>query len=62
VDLVTTPLKSDPPDDLLAKADALLAWRLPARLAARASRLRWIQSLTGGCEQWLGPTCRPTSR
>jgi phosphoglycerate dehydrogenase-like enzyme len=54
VELVTTPLKSDPPDDLLARADALLAWRPPARLAARAPRLRWIQSLTGGCEQWLG--------
>jgi phosphoglycerate dehydrogenase-like enzyme len=54
VELVTTPLKSDPPDALLAKADALLAWRPPAKLATRAPRLRWIQSLTGGCEQWLG--------
>jgi glyoxylate/hydroxypyruvate reductase A len=54
VDLVTTPLKGDPPDTLMAGADALLAWRPPARLAARAPRLRWIQSLTGGCEQWLG--------
>jgi glyoxylate/hydroxypyruvate reductase A len=53
VELVTTPLKADPPDDLLARADALLAWRPPARLAARAPRLAWIQSLTGGCEQWL---------
>ena len=24
------------------------------KLGARAPRLRWIQSLTGGCEQWLG--------
>jgi len=55
VELVTTPLKSDPPDALLVRADALLAWRPPVRLAARAPRLRWIQSLTGGCEQWLGP-------
>lgn len=54
VELATTPLRSEPPDDLLARADALLAWRPPARLAARAPRLRWIQSLTGGCEQWLG--------
>jgi phosphoglycerate dehydrogenase-like enzyme len=54
-DLVVTPLASDPPDDLLARADALLAWRPPQRLAVRAPRLRWIQSLTGGCEQWLGP-------
>ena len=54
VDLVTAPLGADPPDDVLARADALLAWRPPARLAVRAPRLRWIQSLTGGCEQWLG--------
>src|SRR4029078_5486771 len=54
VELLTTPLKSDPPEPLLAKADALLAWRPPAKLATRAPRLRWIQSLTGGCEQWLG--------
>ena len=55
VDLVTTPLSSDPPDALLSGADALLAWRPPARLAPRAPRLTWIQSLTGGCEQFLGP-------
>jgi phosphoglycerate dehydrogenase-like enzyme len=55
VDLVITPLASDPPDTLLAHAEALLAWRPPRALAARAPRVRWIQSLTGGCEQWLGP-------
>jgi phosphoglycerate dehydrogenase-like enzyme len=55
VDLVTTPLAADPADDRLAQADALLAWRPPARLASRAPRLRWIQSLTGGCEQFFGP-------
>jgi phosphoglycerate dehydrogenase-like enzyme len=55
VDLVTSPLKTDPPEALLARADAMLAWRPPARLAARAPRVRWIQSLTGGCEQWLVP-------
>jgi glyoxylate/hydroxypyruvate reductase len=55
VDLVTTPLKAEPPDALLAQVDAMLAWRPPIRLAQRAPRVRWIQSLTGGCEQWLGP-------
>jgi phosphoglycerate dehydrogenase-like enzyme len=53
VEFVTASLKSDPPDDLLARSDGLLAWRPPARLAARAPRLRWIQSLTGGCDHWL---------
>ena len=49
------PLASDPPDALLSRAEALLAWRPPARLAARAPRLSWIQSLTGGVDQWLVP-------
>lgn len=40
---------------MLGRADALLAWRPPARLAARAPRLAWIQSLTGGIDQWLVP-------
>jgi phosphoglycerate dehydrogenase-like enzyme len=53
--LDVAPLASDPPDDLLGRAEALLAWRPPARLAARAPRLRWIQSLTGGVDQWLIP-------
>lgn len=38
---------------MLGRAEALLAWRAPTRLAARAPRLRWIQSLSGGVEQWL---------
>jgi len=52
-ELVHRPPTDDPGDDVLARAEALLAWRPPARLAARAPRLRWIQSLTGGCDQWL---------
>jgi phosphoglycerate dehydrogenase-like enzyme len=49
------PLPADPPDLLLGRAEALLAWRPPARLASRAPRLIWIQSLTGGIDQWLVP-------
>jgi phosphoglycerate dehydrogenase-like enzyme len=52
-ELAAAPPTADPADDVLGRAEALLAWRPPARLAARAPRLRWIQSLTGGCEQWL---------
>jgi phosphoglycerate dehydrogenase-like enzyme len=44
---------ADPGDEALGRCEALLAWRPPKRLAARAPRLRWIHSLTGGCEQWL---------
>jgi phosphoglycerate dehydrogenase-like enzyme len=53
VDLVSTKLADDPSDEVLARADALLAWRPPARLTERAPRLRWVQSLTAGVEQWL---------
>jgi phosphoglycerate dehydrogenase-like enzyme len=49
------PLASDPSDAALSRAEALLAWRPPARLAERAPRLEWIQSLTGGIDQWLVP-------
>ncbi|MBI3637038.1 MAG: D-2-hydroxyacid dehydrogenase [Candidatus Rokubacteria bacterium] len=52
-DLIVRPLREDPGDDALARAEALLGWRPPARLAARAPRLGWIQSLTGGVDQWL---------
>lgn len=31
----------------------MLAWKPPARLGARAPRLRWIHTLTAGVEQWL---------
>jgi phosphoglycerate dehydrogenase-like enzyme len=52
-EFVTAPVKDDPGDALLARVDALLAWRPPARLAERAPRLTWIQALTAGVEQWL---------
>lgn len=51
--MVAAPLAAEPPDEVLARAEALLAWRPPARLSARAPRLAWIQSLTAGVEQWL---------
>ncbi len=52
-ELLPTPLAAEPADDQLARCEALLAWRPPARLAARAPRLRWIHSLTAGVEHWL---------
>ena len=53
MEFVTSPLKSDPPADALARCEGMLAWRPFPGLATRAPRLRWIQSLTGGCEHWL---------
>ena len=43
-----------PPADLLARCDALLAWRVPKGALRQAARLRWIQALTAGVEGWLG--------
>ena len=50
---MVAPLAHEPSDEALGRCDALLAWRPPPRLAARAPRLRWIHSLTVGVEQWL---------
>ena len=55
VELVTTPLSSDPPDATAGarrRAAGLAAARSAGRPRAAAA---WIQSLTGGCEQLLGP-------
>jgi len=52
-DFVPVPLTTEPDDAILARCDAMLAWRPPSALAQRAPRLRWIQSLTAGVEQWL---------
>ena len=53
VELVSLPLATEPDEAVLARCEALLAWRPPPGLARRAPRLRWIQSLTAGVEQWL---------
>ncbi len=52
-EFLSAPLATDPGDEALGRCEALLAWRPPARLAARAPRLAWIQSLTAGVEHWL---------
>lgn len=58
-ELLTAPMGSDPGDEVLARSEALLAWRPPARLAARAPRLGWIHALTAGVEQWLASADLP---
>jgi len=60
-DLVVSHPSADPGDALLGRAEALLAWRPIPRLPDRAPRLRWIQSLTGGCEHWLASPDLPSS-
>jgi phosphoglycerate dehydrogenase-like enzyme len=53
VDLVPAALGAPPPAEALERCQGLLAWRANPGLLPKAPRLRWIQSLTGGMEQWL---------
>jgi glyoxylate/hydroxypyruvate reductase A len=53
VELHRLPAGARPSAELLARCEALLAWRVPPGLLAEAPRLRWIQALTAGVEGWL---------
>lgn len=45
---------------LLAEAEGLLAWGAQPGLLAQMPRLRWVQALTAGVENWIGrPDLRP---
>ena len=61
VTFVVVPPREDPSDDVLARTEAILGWRPPRELARRAPRLRWIQSLTAGVEQWLASPDLPVA-
>ena len=52
-ELHTVAARARPAPELLARCEALLAWRVPAGLLAEAPCLRWIQALTAGVEGWL---------
>jgi glyoxylate/hydroxypyruvate reductase A len=39
----------------IAEAEILYAWKFPAHLLAKASRLRWIQAMGAGVESFLVP-------
>lgn len=43
----------EPPPDVLAAADAMLAWRAAPGLIARMPNLSWIQAMTAAAEDWL---------
>ena len=61
VELHSLPPAETPPDDVLARCEAMLAWRAAPGLLSRAPRLRWIQSLTAGVEGWLALPDLPPS-
>jgi len=43
-----------PPAEILAAADIVFAWDIPAGVISRMPRLRWIQAATGGVDNWIG--------
>jgi phosphoglycerate dehydrogenase-like enzyme len=53
VDVVHVPLTETPGPELLARCEAMLAFRAGAGVLARMPRLRWLQALTAGVEGWL---------
>ncbi|HEX7785841.1 MAG TPA: hypothetical protein VF653_06440, partial [Methylomirabilota bacterium] len=53
VEVVSVPMAEEPAPDLLARCEALLAFRAGAGLLSRMPRLRWIQTITAGVEGWL---------
>jgi phosphoglycerate dehydrogenase-like enzyme len=53
LELVAVPADARPPQSLMARAEAVLAWRLPAGIIASMPSLRWIQTLSAGVESWL---------
>ena len=41
------------PDELAARCEVLLAWRPTPGILVKMPRLKWVQSVTAGMEQWL---------
>jgi len=52
-EIVHVPLTETPGPDLLARCEAMLAFRAGAGVLAQMPRLRWLQALTAGVEGWL---------
>ncbi len=61
VDVVHVPLGETPKPDLLARCEAMLAFRAGAGVLAQMPRLRWLQALTAGVEGWLALPDLPKS-
>ncbi len=53
LDIQTLKLDQQPDAAQLENTEILLAWQVPAGLLARMPKLRWIQALTVGIDNWL---------
>ena len=53
VALETLPRKEKPSAEQLARTEALMAYTVPAGVLSAMPKLRWVQAMTAGVEQWL---------
>ncbi len=53
LEVVAVPATAEPPAELLARSEALVAMMPPAGMLARMPRLKWVQSQTAGVDGWL---------
>src|SRR5262245_16682166 len=53
VELTPVRVNEQPPPELARRVEAMLAWRVSPGTLPHMSKLRWVQSLTGGMEGWL---------
>jgi len=49
----TLPRKEKPSAEQMARTEALMAYDVPPGLLSTMPRLRWVQAMTAGVEQWL---------
>lgn len=60
-EIVHVPPATPPDPDHLAKAEVLLSFGVPPGTLARMPRLRWLQSMTAGVDNWLSRPDLPTA-
>ena len=61
IDLAHVPPSETPPPEVLARVEAMLAYRSGPGVLPRMPALRWIQALTAGVEGWLALPDLPAS-
>ena len=53
VKVETLPRNEKPSAEQLARTEAMMAYAVPPGLLAKMPKLRWVQAMTAGVEQWL---------
>lgn len=53
VEVQTLPRKEMPSAEQLARTEALMAYTVPPGVLPRMTKLRWVQVMTAGVEEWL---------